>query len=153
MATPTSPLDNLHDVIAPATVPWWPLSLPAIAIIAVVLLLLVIASYAIYQRHLLNKAKKQAIKESKAYQSCNLDNVQALHLLLKRLVKHYYGAEAASQSGEKWLELVAATSKTTLSNEELIRLYQAENNEPLTDFHNKLTKAIYRFKVKGAINV
>ena len=74
-------------------------------------------------------------------------------MLLKRLVKHYYGAEAASQSGEKWLELVAATSKTTLSNDQLMRLYQAENNEPLTDFHNKLTQAINRFKVKGAINV
>lgn len=153
MANPTSPLDNLHDVIAPATVAWWPLSLPAFAIITGIFLLLFVAGFLAYKRYQLAKAKRQALQESKSHLTSNFANSQALHLILKRLVKHYYGIEAANQFGEKWQGIVLKTSKVKLTPEELSRLYQSEGNQPINDFHQKLVKAIKQFKVKGALNV
>ncbi|AIY64976.1 DUF4381 domain-containing protein [Pseudoalteromonas piratica] len=153
MANPTSPLDNLHDVIAPATVSWWPLSVPAFTLIAILITLIIAAIYVCYKRYQLAKAKRQALLESKAYLTSNYANTQALHLILKRLVKHYYGIEAANQFGEKWQEVVLKTTKTKLTNEELSRLYQGESEQPISSFHQKLVKAIKQFKVKGALNV
>lgn len=153
MANPTSPLDNLHDVIAPATVSWWPLSVPAFTLIAILITLIIAAIYVCYKRYQLAKAKRQALLESKAYLTSNYANTQALHLILKRLVKHYYGIEAANQFGEKWQEVVVKTTKTKLTNEELSRLYQGESEQPINSFHQKLVKAIKQFKVKGALNV
>jgi len=156
MANPTPPLDNLHDVIAPATVSWWPLSVPAFTLIAMLITFIIAAIYVCYKRYQLAKAKRQALLESKAYFTSNYANTQALHLILKRLVKHYYGIEAANQFGEKWQEVVLKTTKTKLSNEELSRLYQGESDESdesISSFHQKLVKAIKQFKVKGALNV
>ena len=84
------PLDNLHDVIIPSTVSWWPLSLSAFALIAITIGVLILTSYVIVKQKRFKRAKKEAINKSKQLLTVNLENTQALHLLLKRLVKHYY---------------------------------------------------------------
>jgi len=51
----TSPLDGLHDIIAPSQVNWWPLAPAWWVIIAVLLLLLSAAIYMAYKRYKFDK--------------------------------------------------------------------------------------------------
>ena len=153
MSNSLSPLDQLHDVIAPSAVPWWPLSPLAFSLIAVLLGLIFIILYRAKKRHQQNKAKKEAIKQSKQMLTVNLKNTQAMHLLLKRLIKHYYSVQLANQVGHAWCQNIKATSNISISQDELSCLYQKEQSESLADLHAKLFRAIAQFKVKGALDV
>lgn len=83
----TNPLDGLHDVIAPAEVAWWPLAPIWWLIISIVCVLLIIGLVQLYKNNQFKKAKKQAIELSRTLAD---DDVQALHIILKRLTRHYY---------------------------------------------------------------
>lgn len=134
------PLAQLNDVVVPQSVSWWPLSYPMWALIGSIVLLLVLIIRYIYQRHQLLRAKKHAIE------LCNSElSAQQLHLILKRLVKHYYGEQYASLSAESWLEFQANVTKATLTRQELDSLYSPS---PSTTLQAKLITAIKTFKVK-----
>ena len=149
-----SPLDNLHDVIAPQTVSWWPLSPVAFMLLACLLLVLGALFFLMFKRAKLLKAKKAAVKLCQDLDSEDINAIQQRHLLLKRLVKHYYGASQANVTGVEWLATIKACSKISISHDELNLIYAEPTNDAMCEnFNHKLKLAIKRFKVKGALNV
>lgn len=136
-----SPLDALHDVLAPTEVSWWPLSYAAWAVIAASLLVITFMIWWLYQRHQHNIAKREAQLLAKHEQ-----DALALHALLKRLVKHYYGTELASVRQEVWIKIVARLCKQTFSTTELASLY---SQAPQDDLVRKLRTAIGKFDTKA----
>ncbi|MEJ6473288.1 DUF4381 domain-containing protein [Pseudoalteromonas piscicida] len=140
-----NPLDQLNDVVIPQSVSWWPLSYPMWGAIFVAVAIIVSACWLYYRRQQFLKAKKEAIKLSQVQ-----ENPQALHALLKRLVKHYYGDVAASRYGKEWLALQAKLTRVELTQQELDSLY-APTQAP--ELSNKLVRAISTFKVKERLDV
>jgi hypothetical protein len=150
---PSSPLENLHDVMIPTTAPWWPLSIQAFALIACIIGLITIICFLIVKYKRFNRPKKIAIQESKQLLTVNIENTHALHLLLKRLIKHYYSTAAANQISVNWCAQLERVSKILIDQDELINLYQSQPNQQLASLHTKLLKAVSQFKVKGALDV
>ncbi|KAF7775051.1 hypothetical protein PCIT_a1147 [Pseudoalteromonas citrea] len=141
-----SPLDALHDVLPPSEVSWWPLSPMVWAVaLSTLILVLIICRYA-YKAHCHKKAKKQAILQSQQHPN----NAQALHIILKRLTKHYYGVAATTQSQNQWAHTLSRLSGLSFNEQELNSLYAPTPDSQLAD---KLTLAINKFKLKETINV
>jgi hypothetical protein len=141
-----SPLDALHDVLPPSEVSWWPLSPMLWVLLITTLLLLFIVSRYIYKAHCHKKAKKQAILHS---QQCTHD-AQALHIILKRLTKHYYGVAATTQSQTQWANTLSRLSGQSFNAQELNSLYSPSPDSQLA---SKLVIAISQFKLKEALDV
>lgn len=144
----TNPLDGLHDVIAPAEVAWWPLAPIWWLIISIVCVLLIIGLVQLYKNNQFKKAKKQAIELSRTLAD---DDVQALHIILKRLTRHYYTEQLAAQPVAQWSQSLSQLSGDTFSYDELMQLYQPNNNH--AELGVKLRHAINNFKLKEPINV
>lgn len=140
-----NPLDQLNDVVIPQSVSWWPLSYPMWGAICVLLTIFGATCWLLYRRQQFLKAKKEAVKLGHSQ-----DNAQALHTILKRLVKHYYGDTAASRSGQEWLTLQARLTRVELTQQELDSLYAPTQDPALSD---KLCRAINTFKVKERLDV
>ncbi|MBQ4851743.1 DUF4381 domain-containing protein [Pseudoalteromonas sp. MMG012] len=141
-----SPLDALHDVLPPSEVSWWPLSPVAWAALISTLLLIGLICRLLYTAQCHKQAKKQAINQSQLHQN----DPQALHILLKRLAKHYYGTLATTQSQNKWASILSQLSEQTFNEQELNSLYAPVPNEHLA---KKLSVAIRTFKLKEKVNV
>lgn len=143
----TSPLDGLHDVIVPSQVSWWPLAPIWWVIIAILLLAIGYLSYTLYQAYQFKKAKRHAILLSNQYE----DDAQQLHILIKRLVLHYYAQSAASQGTKQWCNTLNKLTGQQFTELELMSLYQEQSNH--TALASKLKLAIAQFKLKEPLNV
>ena len=143
----TSPLDGLHDVIVPSQVSWWPLAPIWWVIIAILLLAIGYLSYTLYQAYQFKKAKRHAILLSNQYD----DDAQQLHILIKRLVLHYYTQSAASQGTKQWCNTLNKLTGQQFTELELMSLYQEQSNQ--TALATKLKLAIAQFKLKEPLNV
>ncbi|CAM3879868.1 MULTISPECIES: DUF4381 domain-containing protein [Pseudoalteromonas] len=143
----TSPLDGLHDVIVPTQVSWWPLAPIWWVIIAILLLTISFTGYKLYQTYQFKKAKRHAVLLSNQYD----DDAQQLHILIKRLVLHYYGQSAASQGTKQWCKTINKLTGQQFTEGELMSLYQANSEQ--SALANKLKLAISQFKLKEPLNV
>ncbi|MBE0379774.1 MULTISPECIES: DUF4381 domain-containing protein [Pseudoalteromonas] len=143
----TSPLDGLHDVIVPSQVSWWPLAPIWWVIIATLLLAIGYLSYTLYRAYQFKKAKRHAILLSNQYD----DDAQQLHILIKRLVLHYYAQSAASQGTKQWCNTLNKLTGQQFTELELMSLYQEQSNQ--TALATKLKLAIAQFKLKEPLNV
>ncbi|MGO2127766.1 MAG: DUF4381 domain-containing protein [Pseudoalteromonas prydzensis] len=143
----TSPLAGLHDVIVPSHVSWWPLAPIWWVIIATLLLAIGYISYTLYQAWQFKKAKRHAISLSEQH----AEDAQQLHILIKRLVLHYYAQSAASQGTKQWCNTLNKLTGQQFTELELMSLYQPQSNQ--TALANKLKLAIAQFKLKEPLNV
>ncbi|MEH6393437.1 DUF4381 domain-containing protein [Pseudoalteromonas sp.] len=143
----TSPLDGLHDVIVPSQVSWWPLAPIWWVIIGTLLLAIGYLSYRLYQAYQFKKAKRHAVLLSEQYN----DDAPQLHILIKRLVLHYYAQSAASQGTKQWCNTLNKLTGQQFTERELMSLYQPQSNQ--TALANKLKLAIAQFKLKEPLNV
>ncbi|KZN48488.1 DUF4381 domain-containing protein [Pseudoalteromonas luteoviolacea] len=141
-----SPLDALHDVIPPEQVSWWPLSLPMWALIIASTLFLVALTVWLYKNWRYGAAKREAIQLSETHKQDAL----ALHGLVKRLAKHYYGTTVASQTSTNWCKTLNTLSKAQLNEQDIASLYQSDNNYEQSE---KLLTAIKTFKIKERLDV
>lgn len=122
---PTS-LDRLHDVIAPAPVPWWPPApgwLWLLALLALAGLIVLLRWFVSWQR---NRYRWEAVAEWKQQAARLQDSGQraaaltAMSVLLKRVaLTAYPRREVASLHGHAWLAFLDRTTATqAYSNEE-----------------------------------
>lgn len=141
-----SPLDALHDVLPPDEVAWWPLSYPmwGVIITALIAFMALLIWYVKTQRF--QRAKKQAIIEAKSA----TQDAQSLHIILKRLAKHYYGAHIAALPNTHWQPVLTTLSGVQFSQAELMAIY-SPNAQP--ELCNKLHQAIMQFKLKEVLDV
>ncbi|MBQ4831842.1 DUF4381 domain-containing protein [Pseudoalteromonas sp. MMG010] len=142
-----SPLDNLHDVIAPSQVNWWPLAPAWWVIIVCAFSLLILLIVYLYKQYQFKKPKRAAIDASEQVK----DNAQQLHILLKRLAIHYYDKRLASQPISMWCASLKQLTGLSFSEQELLSLYASEQHNP--QLTSKLHSAIQKFKLKEPINV
>jgi hypothetical protein len=142
----TSPLDGLHDIIAPSQVNWWPLAPAWWVIIGAVLLILSATLYMAYKKHRFNKPKRYAVALS-----LQQDNVQQLHIILKRLVIAYYDQRLAAQSTANWCNTLNILTGLTFNEQEILSIYNTKHSD--TTLCNKFRQGIKQFKVKELVNV
>ncbi|AOT07938.1 DUF4381 domain-containing protein [Pseudoalteromonas luteoviolacea] len=141
-----SPLDALHDVMPPEQVSWWPLSMPMWALICVSIILLIALTVWLYKNWQFGAAKREAIKLSQQHQQDAL----ALHGIVKRLTKHYYGASVASQSSAAWCQTLNAISKAQFKEQDITSFYKPDNQNEHVE---QLMMAIKTFKTKECLDV
>jgi len=143
----TSPLDGLHDVIAPTQVSWWPLAPAWWVLIGILVIATTCFGYYLYKRSEFTKAKRHAIKLSQQF----TDDPKQLHILIKRLVLHYYQPQVASSDTKVWCKTLTTLSGIEFTEQELLSLYQADNSP--SALADKFCLAIKQFKLKEPLNV
>jgi len=142
----TSPLDGLHDIIAPSHVDWWPLAPAWWVVISIALCLVCGLIIIMYKNYQFKKAKRNAIKLANQQQSA-----QQLHIILKRLVITYYDPCLATQSTANWCKTLSQLAAIGFSEDEIASLYSAEQTQQ--SLSNKFRQAIKQFKLKEPMHV
>lgn len=142
-----SPLDGLHDVIVPDQVAWWPLAPIWWVLIAAFVILAILLGIKLYRDSQFKKAKRFAIAQSDTLAN---DSVQ-LHILIKRLVLHYYSPEHASAATKDWCNTLNKLTEQQFSEQEIMSLYQANKSQP--ELAAKLKAGIKQFKLKESLDV
>lgn len=108
-------LDNLHDIIVPDAVGFFPLAPGWLIVLLLALSLLfhvVFKAYACYQRSLY---KREALNELERYTDKRRDEILALLTLAKRVGIAAYGrTEVAKLSGESWWDFMEQHSKVKI---------------------------------------
>ncbi|WP_462157706.1 DUF4381 domain-containing protein [Pseudoalteromonas sp. GB56] len=140
------PIPQLEDVIAPTEVSAWPPG-PAWWLVAVLLLGILITLIIIWrQRKQHLAAKREAISHA-----AETMDALALHQLLKRLCKHYYGDQVSALTGKKWAQVLSQLSAMRFSEDELLAIYRDKADH--SDLSLKLSSAIQQFKTKEILDV
>jgi hypothetical protein len=122
MATDPADLANLHEIVLPPTVPYWPPA-PGWWIVAATLLamaLLLLARSIMRYHH--NAYRRTALREFEAIGPIR-DSIAVQHVsaVLKRAALVTFGREqVASLSGPSWLEFLNRTGRTTAFPETLL---------------------------------
>ncbi len=142
-----SPLDGLHDIIVPEQVAWWPLAPIWWVIIAALVIAAALVGLKLYRTWQFKKAKRYAI----AHSDSMADDSAQLHILLKRLVLHYYSPEHASSATKDWCNTLNKLTGQQFSEQEIMSLYQANSSQP--ELAAKLKMGIRQFKLKESLNV
>ncbi|MEO2281064.1 DUF4381 domain-containing protein [Pseudoalteromonas pernae] len=140
------PIPQLEDVIAPTEVSAWPPG-PAWWLVAALVLGILITLIIMWRQraqHL--EAKREAISHA-----ANTEDALALHQLLKRLCKHYYGDHISALTGKKWAQVLSQLSAMSFSEDELLAIYRDKADH--TDLSLKLSSAINQFKTKEILDV
>lgn len=114
----TDPLAQLKDIHLPDPVGWWPLAPGWYLLMILIVLLISIGIYKLYQRYLNARAKHRALDLLNKYQEYyEKDNNAALASariseLLRRVALVYYPREeVASLHGEAWVDFLSRTVK------------------------------------------
>jgi cbb3-type cytochrome oxidase subunit 3 len=148
-AAPQSPLAQLNDVIVTTEVSAWPPAPIWYISILVICVMLIWSFLYLKKRKKHYAAKRQAIILAK-----NQSDINQLHIILKRLAKHYYGEKVAALSGEKWAEFVSKNCKVTCKAQQLTLLYKTtistQQKQELTDL---FLNAITGINIKGKTHV
>ncbi|GAA65267.1 hypothetical protein P20311_3076 [Pseudoalteromonas sp. BSi20311] len=142
----TSPLDGLHDIIAPTHVDWWPLAPAWWVVISIALCLVCGLIIIMYKNYQFKKAKRNAIKLANQQQSA-----QQLHIILKRLVITYYDPRLAAQSTANWCKTLSQLGAIGFSEDEIASLYSTAQTPPALS--DKFRQAIKQFKLKEPLHV
>ena len=104
------PLAQLNDIQTPSGVDWWPLAWGWWAVIALALLIIVLTVRAWNRHRQFTKAKREALSTLATFSSDPAEAAVNTNQLLKRVAKHYFGAEAVSVLyGDKWLQFLQST--------------------------------------------
>ncbi|TMP39023.1 DUF4381 domain-containing protein [Pseudoalteromonas rubra] len=140
-----NPLDALHDVLPPEQVSWWPLTPASWAVILIALLIVSVGIWLAVRHWQHNRAKREAIKLSQQH----TQDALALHGILKRLTRHYYGSEQAAKPTAQWHKMLNQLTRQQFSEQDLNSLYSSTP----TVACSKLLAAIKTFKTKEAVHV
>ncbi len=119
MMDATNPLDQLHDLILPVPISWWPPA-PGWWILATLLLMMLIFAlrkgWQWYQRGVPKRAALKQLKQHwQAYQRDQnaLQLLRDLDILLKRMALSYFPREQiAPLHGSAWLEFLDKSGQT-----------------------------------------
>lgn len=99
---PTS-LDRLHDIILPASVPWWPLAPGWYMLFGVVVLIVGWLTYCFWKRWQTNAYRRQALQEL-----AGMDDASAIAELLRRTALAVESRlEIAEKTGADWADWLA----------------------------------------------
>jgi hypothetical protein len=116
-------LDNLHDIIVPEAVGFFPLAPGWIIVILSTFSLFFHFSWKAYKRYKRALYKKEALKELERYTLESKDELVALLSLAKRVAISAYGrTQIAKLSGENWWDFMEQHSQVKVSKELRVEL-------------------------------
>ncbi len=123
-STDAASLQNLNDIVLPATAGWWPLATGWYFLLGLLLLVLVWFSYQFLQRRINNRYRRAALRELQLL-SENLQNaankdvkLRQIPILLKRTALAAYPRnQVAPLSGKNWYNFLNSKLKTPLFTE------------------------------------
>jgi len=125
-STDPSSLQNLNDIVLPATVGWWPLASGWYYLLGFLLILFGWFGYRSLRRWIRNSYRRSALQElttiSKSLQSESerTQNLRQIPALLKRTaLSAYPRSEVASLSGKDWYGFLNSTLATPLITEDV----------------------------------
>jgi hypothetical protein len=111
-------LQNLNDIVLPATVSWWPLAPGWYILIGILLIALVCFSYRSLKRWINNRYQRAALRELQILEE-RINNpeerdasLRQIPVLLKRTALSVYPrSRVASLSGNDWFQFLDSTEK------------------------------------------
>jgi len=111
-------LQNLNDIVLPATVSWWPLAPGWYVLIGILLIALAWFGYRSIQRWINNRYRRAALDELQILEE-RINNpeerdasLRQIPVLLKRTALSVYPrSQVASLSGKAWFQFLDATEK------------------------------------------
>ena len=110
-------LDNLHDVIVPNAVGFFPLAPGWYMVLLLLLGLLFHFAIQAYKYHKKSQYRREALKELTSYSQENKENALALLLLAKRVaIAAYERKEIAKLSDSPWWDFLEKHSKAKVSS-------------------------------------
>ena len=114
-------LQNLNDIVLPATVSWWPLATGWYVLIGLLLTALAWLSYRLLQRRMDNRYRRAALRELQLLEDRISDpeerdaNLRQIPILLRRTaLSSYPRSQVASLSGNDWFRFLKSTVKNPL---------------------------------------
>jgi hypothetical protein len=117
-------LQNLNDIVIPASVDWWPLATGWYVVIGVLMIILAWVSYRSLRRWFDNRYRRAALHELQLLaqgiqNDANHDaNLRQIPVLLKRTALSAYPRDrVASLSGKDWHDFLNSTLKTPVFSE------------------------------------
>jgi flagellar biosynthesis component FlhA len=111
-------LDNLHDIIVPDTIGFFPLAPGWYILFLLLLTLLFYFGYQRYKMYEREQYRRDAEEELEALNNKNRENTIALLDLAKRVAISAYGREIiATLDGDRWWDFMETYSKTSVSSE------------------------------------
>ena len=111
-------LDNLHDIIVPDTIGFFPLAPGWYILFLLLLTLLFHFGYQRYKMYEREQYRRDAEEELEALNNKNRENTIALLDLAKRVAISAYGREIiATLDGDRWWDFMETYSKTSVSSE------------------------------------
>ena len=117
-------LQNLNDIVLPATVGWWPLATGWYVLIGFLLIALAWFSYRSLRHWINNGYRRAALRElqlleDRAHQAEERDaSLRQIPVLLKRTALSVYPrSQVASLSGKDWFNFLNSTVKNPLFSE------------------------------------
>ena len=123
-STDPASLQNLNDIVLPATAGWWPLATGWYFLLGLLLLVLVWFSYQLLQRRINNRYRRAALRElqllsENLQNAANKDvNLRQIPILLKRTALAAYPRnQVAPLSGKNWYNFLNSKLKTPLFTE------------------------------------
>ena len=145
-------LQNLNDIVLPATVGWWPLASGWYFLIGLSLLALTWLSYRSLQRWINNRYRRAALTELQllAVDTQNADkrdsSLRQLPVLLKRTALSAYPRnQVASLSGNDWYVFLNAQVKRPAFSDAAINLldHLAYSTDDLSSVDTQATTALF----------
>jgi uncharacterized membrane protein len=111
-------LDNLHDIIVPEAIGFFPLA-PGWVIVGILLVALLFHwSIQFYRAYKKSLYKREALQEFDTLSEASRENILKLLDLAKRVAIAAYGRENVAQfSGERWWHFMEEHSKVHVSSE------------------------------------
>ncbi len=107
MTNDAASLDQLHDILVPASVPWWPPAPGWYVVLGIVLVLMVILLIRALRHRLRNAYRHEALA---ALRMSRLSAVELATLLKRVALTAYPREQVASLTGQAWLDWLAQTS-------------------------------------------
>ena len=111
-------LSNLHDIVLPPEISWWPLSPGWWVIVAVVFLLLFLLARRAWKRWMANAYRRAALQELAAAR----DAATVAELLRRTALAVAPRSEIASLTGEAWLDWLDSRASSSIPDEVRNRL-------------------------------
>jgi hypothetical protein len=107
-------LQNLHDIVTPGPVPWWPPAPGWYVLIAVVVIALLVLLWKGWRHWLRNRYRGEALRElARIRQGAAAEDLREAPVLLKRAALSAWPREAvAGLVGEDWYRFLDESAQT-----------------------------------------
>lgn len=139
-------LENLHEIITPDAIGFFPLAPGWYIVVLFLLALLFHFSVEAYKRYKKFHYRREALKELANYTKEHRENVMALLGLAKRVGIVGYGrTEVAGLSSSKWWAFIENQSKASISievQEEISKLIYDESYKMPNTLHENVTNFV-----------